>query len=312
MERVIAAMDIDTESIEMQTLGVVKCFDGAISIAPTIGAIHELVRKKSRVSKNWVYKTLSELEAEGYLVTDKIRRPHLYLTSNEMICRALNARRLRAIKAIEDDIKTIDRKIEILETTDLTDFYNLMTHKEDENGLSQDPAIIEGAENVEMSASQAIFAAAQEGDIIRSLTPLRILDKGLVNTGKLELEMAKALARGAIVKSLFIPTTDDLSEIDEASNFFRMKHKEMLEHTRNNRIITRIFPRPHSTYRFITLNSERIAMFMTNVARPELVLISTNKGTPRLIKDALLTWHRLWDQSIDSNEQVAASLEKAV
>ncbi|MHA1770125.1 MAG: hypothetical protein ACTSYL_11490 [Candidatus Thorarchaeota archaeon] len=312
LERIIAAMEIDIDSIEMQTLGAVIRAENLIYASPTIEYIYELLKKKTRVSKNWIYKTLSELEEEGYLVTDKIRRPHLYLTQNEKIEQALDKKRLKIIYALEKEIKSIEDKIELLETANLAEFYNLMANKEEGMLLARDPAIIEGAENVEMSTTRAIFASAKEGDIIRSLTPLRILDKGLVNSGKLELEMTRALERGAIVKSLMIPTTIDLKEINGASNFFHLKHKEMLRYTRNNRILVRIYPRPHQTYRFLALNDERIVMFMTNIASPEIALITTNRGIPRFIEDALRTWTRLWDQAIDANEQVIASLEQAI
>ncbi len=299
IERTLRTINLYEESVEMRVLKALFQLNHRMTMGATLDAVHDEVSEGKEISKNWIYKILAEFEAEGFITPDRIRRPHLYLVSRESIAMGIEKRRKKVAKRIDAQIEHIEKEIEMIEKTDLSEMVSHLLSRGREFHEEMESFIVEGQDNVETVIAQEIFTRADSGDVIRTFVPVGVVNRSWKSTGALESAILEALKRGARIQSLLVAPDEQALNVLRTTRIDERAHKDFVEFIREGAVTIRLYPEPRVTYRLVALNDEKMALFMTNISRPETALITTGKGSPQLVTDAVRTFEKLWEQAVD-------------
>ncbi len=92
---------------------------GLGSERPTFDKICREIRepKGFRPKRAWVYRCLDELEEEGFIAVDKLRRPSAYSATRMTILAGLGRACRSRVAALQEDVRVFTEAIRVLEDT---------------------------------------------------------------------------------------------------------------------------------------------------------------------------------------------------
>ncbi|MHA2160001.1 MAG: hypothetical protein ACXABE_13955, partial [Candidatus Thorarchaeota archaeon] len=72
----------------------------------------------------------------------------------------------------------------------------------------------------------------------------------------------------------------------------------------------RISREPINTYRILSLNEEKMLLYLTHAKESDMAALVHREDNPKLIDDAISTFDKLWETGIDVLDLVKKMLEK--
>ena len=140
--------------------------------APTFGDIRIYLDKslKKTLSKQWIYKCLSNLEKKGFIKVDMIATPKIYRTSGELIKQVIEREISIAKDKLGSEKEEIAKNIETLEDQDMSVVTSYLVGMMRESDKKSEVKFLETLTGVREAIFDLISNAA-EGD------PLRIGEK---------------------------------------------------------------------------------------------------------------------------------------
>ncbi len=301
----IAALNvlgIDLRSVEMKVLAAITKIRDSLSKTTTIDGIYEEISETEKVTKNWVYKVVSKLIQDEFVKIDKIRRPHLFLSSEKQVIRGITKKRETQLQALDEQIRRIERDIDILESTRDRDLFAYITGEKFEQRPVTDPAIVEGVFQVEIAAVENIFRLAEKGDNVRIMTTMTAIPPDPDKAGLIEKEIVNAGKRGALIQILMTRSSNEDGRLNTLGTFLRSLRADVIEAIENGNLELYFYPEPRKTYRFYALNGERMVMYISDLYRPETSIVLTRSSMPALFNGAMETFERLKAESHYMND----------
>jgi DNA-binding PadR family transcriptional regulator len=296
-------LGIDINSSQMMMLRAVLAATRGPSKSATYKEITEHLQKleKKKYTKAYIYRQLSDLKDEGYLVIDSVQTPRKYVISESGIVKSLEKKRKESLSRQLARKQEVATKLNLLKTTSLENvafiLYNLLLGLEP----AEESIIIEGIENVRSTIIREFGEAAKPGDVIRIIAPVSILDKGLEKAGMAEMSLMARAFDGVKIIGLMIPTKGKESETHELiSNYIQNVKDSFIRLASTGNSSLRIAKENILTYRMVSLNSDKMLLYLTHAADSDMAALILRKDNPGLIDDAVTTFNRIYEVANDA------------
>ncbi|TFG33107.1 hypothetical protein EU528_01240 [Candidatus Thorarchaeota archaeon] len=296
-------LGIDVDSSQMMILKAVMAAARGPSKFVTYKEIVKHLQKleKKKFTKAYVYRHLSNLKDEGYLVCDPVQTPRRYAISKTGIDNALEEKRKEALSGCLTRRQEIAAKLNLLESISPDNIaftlYNQLRGLESLQGS----IIIEGIENVRSAVIREFGEAAKPGEVIRVIAPASVLDRGLQQAGMAEMSLMARAIDGVKVIGLMMPVKGKESITKELiSNYIKNVRDSFVKLASTGNISLRIAKENFKTYRMVSLNSDKMLLYLTHAADSDMAALILRKDNPGLIDDAVTTFDTIYDAATDA------------
>jgi Fe2+ or Zn2+ uptake regulation protein len=268
-----------------------------------------LTEKGIKLSKVWIYKCLSRLEEDGFVITERISNPRQYLTSQRIIANALEQKRKAKVDGLKSDREKATADLESVKGTSVEDL-TMMAYDTIVGSVPIDTStVIEGVENVRSTLIREFFQKAKPGDVIRLLAPIQAIDRDNETSGVTELELLKKAAEGIRLLSILVPTEDESRDPKVISKYIGGLGEILREVMLTGNLEVRSPKTPLKTYRMVALNTNVMLLYLTHSPASDMAALVRREDNPGLVDDALNTFDKIWDVGVDIMETVAMLAE---
>jgi DNA-binding PadR family transcriptional regulator len=301
-------LGIDIDSSQMKILKAVMAASGrpakSVSYKEITEKLQELENKKSSYTKAYIYRHLSNLEQEGYLVIDAVQKPRKYAISESGMLGLLRKKKELALSNLHTEKQELLNKLNILtsanpESVAFVAFNQLMGLESIASSI-----IIEGIENVRNSVIREFGRVAKPGDKIRVIAPASVLDGGLDHAGMAEVSLLTRAADDVKVWGLLVPTRDLSFTAKLMAKFMDNISDMFARFASSGNIVLKIAKENLKTYRMVSLNREKMLLYLTHAADSDIAALIHRKDNPGLIDDAVDTFDKLSAEGIDIIELI--------
>ena len=304
-------LGVDVDSSQMMVLkGLIAAAGGLSKFVPYKEfAAHLEKLEKKKYTKAYIYRRLSDLENEGFIVVDTIKHPREFLISEAGIVKALEKKRKSMLSETQTKRKEVLTKQNLLTTTDPEDvamvLYNQLVGLDSIEGS----VVIEGVESVRSTVIREFGEAAKPGDEIRVIAPASVLDRGLGKSGMAEMSLMARAMDGVKIIGLLMPVEGKQSFTTELIlSYIQNVGEAFVNLASTGNISLRIAKENSKTYRMVSLNSEKMLLYLTHAAESDMAALIQRKDNSGLIDDAIRTFDTIFDEAIDVMEIVKQAL----
>lgn len=265
---------------------------------------------EKKYTKAYIYRRLNDLEENRFIIIETIHTPRTYTITDSSVAKALEAKRqdklsVNLIK--KQDLTTKLNRLKAVKSQELA----LMLHNQLAGVSSIEGSImIEGIENVRSTILREFAEGAKEGDLVRVLSHASTLADGLGPGGVTELRLLQGGFRGVKVQGLVTPTGKDNLDLNLMASHLSSMIDVFEQAAKTGNIQIRISRQPINTYRIVSLNEDKMLLYLTHAKESDVAALIHRKDNPGLIDDALKTFDELWGTSIDVLELVKQMLQK--
>jgi Fe2+ or Zn2+ uptake regulation protein len=306
----LESFGINMDSGEMRVLqSLLRA--GLGSERPTFDRIYSIIKEsKGRVPKRaWVYRCLDNLEADGFISVDKLQRPRLYSASRLTIVSGLNRARRNRIAALQDDLCLVTQTMQLLDYTSPIAMSAYVYEALTGGGRQPATGVVRGVDNVRKLIRTEILDKAVPGDTMRLTHRLDNL-AGIKDTmSVIDEEILSVILRGVDMHVVLIPSAL-ASDMSTVSQVMLGHQTQIMDALKSRHLVFRMYPHDIQTYRLLALNNEKLMMILTHAWRPDTVVLFKRDEHPVLVDNAIQTFDRLWDESVDAAQLLAARLQK--
>ncbi len=300
--RNLQQLGIDVDSSQIMVLKGLMAAAGGPSKFVTYKEIAAHLEKleKKKYTKAYIYRRLSDLENEGFIVVDTIRHPRQFSISEAGIVKALEEKRKKMLSETQTKRQEVTTKQKLLTTTNPENvamvLYNQLAGLDSIKGS----VVIEGIESVRNTVVREFGEAAKPGDEIRVIVPASVLDAGLKKSGMAEMSLMARAMDGVKIIGLVMPIEGKQSRTTELIlNYIENVGEAFVNLASTGNIILRIAKESSQTYRMVSLNSDKMLLYLTHAVESDMAALIQRKDNPGLIDDAVKTFDTIFDEAID-------------
>ncbi len=293
-------VDVDSNQI-MVLRGVMAAAGGLSKFVPykEIAAHLEKIEKK-KYTKAYIYRQLSDLENEGFIVVDTIRHPKQFSISEAGIVKALEKKRKKMLSETQTKKQEVTTKQNLLSTTNPEEVAMILYNQLVGLDAIAGSVVIEGVENVRSTIIREFGEAAKPGDEIRIIAPASVLDGGRRKSGMAEMSLMTRAKDGVKIISVLMPVEGKRSfTTDLILNYIQHIGDAFTKLASTGNISFRIAKKNYQTYRMVSLNSDKMLLYLTHAAESDMAALIQRKDNPGLIDDAVKTFDTIFNESID-------------
>jgi Fe2+ or Zn2+ uptake regulation protein len=306
----LESLGINMDSGEMRVLqSVLRA--GLGSERPTFERICSAIKEsKGRAPKRaWVYRCLDNLEADGFISIDKLQRPRLYSASRLTMISGLEHARRNRIAALEDNLRSVTQSMQLLDNTRPNAMSAFVYEAATGGGRQPVNSVIRGVDNVRRLIRNEILDKAVPGDTMRLTHRLDNL-AGIKDTmSVIDEEILSAILKGVDMHVVLIPSAL-ASDMSAVSQVMLGHQTQIMEALKSRHLVFKMYSHDIQTYRLLALNNEKLIMILTHAWRPDTVVLFNRDEHPVLVDNAIQTFDRLWNESVDAAQLLAARLQK--
>jgi len=307
-------LGIDVNSSQMIMLKAIMSAAGGTSIPVTYNEIDDHIEKihGKKFSRAYIYRQLKQLEDEGYISSEQeLGHARGYQILESEIIKMLTRKKEDASLQLVEKKKKLTQELALLQTVNAESA--ACKHYNHLMGLAPtvDSIAIEGIENVRSTVIREFGNAATPGDEIRVIAPANILGPGrLEQAGMAELSLITRAADGVKIIGLMIPAKESPADPDLFIEYLAGMVSQFTQLASTGNIILRISKNQIQTYRMVSLNREKMLLYLTHAADSDMAALIHRKDNPGLIDDAVDTFDRIFNESIDILELIRQAMAK--
>jgi len=304
-------LGVDVDSSQIMVLKALMAAAGGLSKFVKYKEIAEHLERleKKKYTKAYIYRRLTDLENDEFIVVDTIQHPRQFSISEAGIVKALEKKRKKMLSETQTKRQEVTSKRNLLATTNPEEvamtLYNQLAGLDSINGS----VVIEGVESVRSTIIREFGEIAKPGDEIRVIAPASILDRGLEQAGMAELSLMARASDGVKVIGLLTPIEGKQSiTMKLILNYIENVGEAFINLASTGNILLRIAKENIKTYRMVSLNSEKMLLYLTHAPESDMAALIQRKDNPGLIDDAVKTFDTIYDEGIDVMDIVKQSL----
>jgi len=300
--RNLQQLGVDVDSSQMMVLKGLMAAAGGPSKFVTYKEIAAHLGKleKKKYTKAYIYRRLTDLEKEGFIVVDTIQHPKQFSISEAGIVKSLMKKRKMRVSEIETKRQNVTTKQKMLTTINpenvaLT-LYNELV------GLNtiEGSVVIEGVESVRSTIIREFGEVSKPGDEIRIIAPASVIDGGLRKSGLAEMSLMARANDGVKIICVLMPVEGKQSATtDLILNYIQHIGDAFNKLASTGNISFRIAKKNYQTYRMVSLNSDKMLLYLTHAAESDMAALIQRKDNPGLIDDAVKTFDTIFNEAID-------------
>lgn len=257
----------------------------------------------------WIYRCLDELEDEGFISIDKLQRPRVYVASRMTVLYGLRRAREDRIAALQDDLRSVAKKIQLLEDTSSEALSAYVYEAATGSGIHRDVEVVRGVDNVRRLIRTEFLDKSSTGDTMRLTHRLDNLVGVKDTMSPIDIEILSVILKGVDMHVLLIPSAM-ASDMSSVSKNVLGHEAQMIEAVKSGHLVFKLYSRDIQTYRLLALNNEKLMMILTHAYRPDTVVLFKRDEYPVLVDNAIQTFDRLYNESIDALQLLQAALQK--
>ena len=250
-------------------------------------------------SKVWVYKILRSLKDSGFIVVEPLPPPSKYVASVDTIITAIEEiKNVRLEEFGETERQLIDDAALLSRMTS----YNLAVYVLKILSGTLEPEtsrIVQGVENVRQAILTEIIEPAKEGDIIRFTQNIDSVGSLVQMSGAVEEAIMKAVLRGIKLRAMVTGPTVKAEDMAPVTDYVANITDLVMDALRSGNVEIRIQTSKDPTYRMISLNNERVILFLTSLAHPGTAAVMNRQASASNIDDAIRTFDKLFSDGLD-------------
>jgi len=125
-----------------------------------------------------------------------------------------------------------------------------------------------------------------------------------------ELSLITRAADGVKIIGLMIPAKESPADPDLFIEYLAGMVSQFTQLASTGNIILRISKNQIQTYRMVSLNREKMLLYLTHAADSDMAALIHRKDNPGLIDDAVDTFDRIFNESIDILELIRQAMAK--
>jgi hypothetical protein len=265
--------------------------------------------KGLKPKRAWVYRCLDELVEEGFIAVDKLQRPRMYFSTRTTILAGLGRARKNRLDALQDSLHTITEKISLLQDASPEAMSARVYEAATGSGKQRTPSVVRGVDNVRRLIRTEFLEKSSTGDTMRLTHRLDNLVGVKESMSPIDIEILSVILKGVDMHVLLIPSAiaSDMSPVSQ--NVFGHQNM-MIEAVKGKHLEFKLYPRDVQTYRLLALNNDKLMMILTHAYRPDTVVLFNRDEYPVLVDNAIQTFDRLYNDSIDAGQLLVGALQK--
>jgi Fe2+ or Zn2+ uptake regulation protein len=297
----LAKIGVDMNSNQMMVFKAVLVAADGLSKQVTYQDVADVLKKTSdkKYSKAYVYRQLSSLEEEGFIIMDPVQHPQRYSVIESSVSNALKRKSQQTISKLLKKRQDLTTQVNLLETVNPEDVaiaaYNTLV------GITSlgESTIIEGIENVRSTVIREFADGAKKGDHVRVLAPASTIANGLGPGGMTELRIMQGASKGVKVHGMLTPLHQSNMSTELIAGFLKTISGPFIEAVNTGNVKIKLAREPVQTYRMISLNNEKMLLYLTHAKDSDVAVLIHRGNNAGLIDDAVSTFNRLWENSVD-------------
>lgn len=257
----------------------------------------------------WVYRCLDELEEEGFIAVDKLQRPRVYFATRMTILAGLGRARKNRVAALQDDVQAIAHEIRLLEDSGPTVMSAYVYEAATGSGEQRNTGVVRGVDNVRRLMRTEFLEYSSSGDTLRLTHRLDNLIGVKDTMSLIDKQLLSVTLKGVDLHVLLIPSAlaSDMSSISE--NVMGQENL-MMDAMKSNHFALKLYPQDIQTYRLLALNNDKLMMILTHAYRPDTVVLFNRDEHRVLVDNAIQTFDRLYNESIDAGKMLLGALQR--
>ncbi|MDH4214040.1 MAG: hypothetical protein OEV85_08980 [Candidatus Thorarchaeota archaeon] len=304
---ILTKLGVDMNSSQMMVFKAIITAANGLSRSVTYKEIVDAIKKiaDKKYTKAYVYRQLSSLEKEGFIVVDAIQHPKRYSISESTLSSALARKSQHTLSELKSKHQAITRQLKLLETVDPEELaitaYNTLV------GISpgSESTIIEGIENVRSTVIREFADGAKPGDYVRVLAPASTIAEGLGPGGMTELRIIQGASKGVKVHGMLTPFQQQEMSTELIAGFLKTLSGPFFEAVNTGNVKVKLAREPVQTYRMVSLNNDKMLLYLTHAKESDVAALIHRGKNAGLIDDAVSTFDRLWENGVDIAEILA-------
>ncbi|TFG33915.1 hypothetical protein EU527_05905 [Candidatus Thorarchaeota archaeon] len=300
IEEILERIGFDLNSNVMMVFRAILLASGSLGNYTTFREIETQLREmgEKRYTKAYLYRLFKELEEDELIIVDAIHRPKRFAITKIGLIRALEKRRNELLSTLLMKRQDLTVKYNLLGKTNTQDLAITMYNQIVGAATIDESVVIEGVENVRTTVIREFADIAKRGDIIRVLAPGSILDGGLEQSGLAEQRLMARAMDGVRVAGVILPQKHQEFTRDLITNFLKNTGDSLKALAATGNITITIAKEFISTYRMVSLNNEKMLLYLTHAAESDTAALIHRQDNPGLIDDAVKTFDTLYEEGI--------------
>jgi hypothetical protein len=242
---------------------------------------------------------LHDLEESGFVSTDTIHSPRTYTITESTVAKAIEAKRQDKLSESQTDRQELTSRLNRLKTVRLQQLAIMLHHQLAGKSAIEKSVMIQGIENVRSTIIREFTENAKEGDLIRVLAHTSTLAEGLGPSGVTELKLIETCFRGVKVRGLLTPAGQESSDLNIMADFIAPIVDAFTQVAKTGNLKARLLNEPVNTYRIVSLNEDKMLLYLTHGSESNLAALIHRKDNPGLIDDAIKTFDKLFETGVD-------------
>ena len=257
--------------------------------------------EKKKYTKAYVYRHLSDMKDEGYLVIDDVQTPRKYAISEAEIVNSFQEKQKESLSNLQIKRQEITSKLNLLKTVNSENIAFVLYNQLMGLDAIKGSVIIEGIENVRSTIIREFGEASKQGDVIRVIAPANVLDRGFERSGMAEMSLMARSIDGVKVMGLIMPVEGQQAFTKKLiASYIHNIRDSFVRLASTGNISIRIAKEAYKTYRMVSLNSDKMLLYLTHAASSDMAALIQRKDNPGLIDDAVETFDRINEEATDT------------
>ncbi len=299
------ALEIVLSSSDMQILKALFNAQSSIHKYLTCDELNAYISDKDEkeVTKTWIYQCLNSLENRGFIHVDILANPRKYMASAETVSVGLDKALRKRMREIDYELETLEQSITELKSLDSTlvtsRFKNILTGRSE----IKEYTIIVTSDDFRKAITTQLLANTKKGDVLHIIDRPALLRDSIGQSGIAEKMIVEFVNKGGILKTLLL-VKDIQSELEMLLNFLGNIRDSFLEGLASNRMEIKILNHRANTYRFLSLNNEKMILILTDSICPDKAILFDREDNSILFDDALKNFNELFEKGKNISEMM--------
>ncbi|MCK5238997.1 MAG: hypothetical protein KAR33_05580 [Candidatus Thorarchaeota archaeon] len=302
MKNLLEVIGVSLMARDIQILGALLKLHVAQSEGHTVEDIRQKVNSEAdkKFSKTWIYKCLSNLEAGGFIIVNRIDTPNTYSAGLESIGTALQNHIDKGLVEIEVVEKEIEEDIQFLNLQNADTLAENLFESITGQDVEKTSRVVEGLQNVRNLIISELTEGVGEGDILRVNERGELIGLEGMQSDAVESSILKAIENGLEVRAIFreVPFGKG-SEKGTLKAYLQKEGTSLIKGVMSGKLKVRVIKDATLSYRMMSLNGEKMLLFLTDASLPDSVAFVTRDANPKLIDDAIDAFDKAWANSED-------------
>ncbi|MHA1576892.1 MAG: hypothetical protein ACTSU3_05990, partial [Candidatus Thorarchaeota archaeon] len=256
---------------------------------------------KKKLSRQWIYKCLSNLEEKGFIKVDAVASPKIYRTSGDLIKQVIEREISIAREKLSSDEKEITKNIEELEEQDMQLVTSYLIGLMRDSDKKSDVKVLETNLQVK-EAIRDMCSNVVEGDILRISEKANLLQLESRDSSEEENAVMRAVQlEGLQIRSLMeLPKTrtDEFPKI--FLDYFGKQLPLLKDVMQSGKLQIRVNKSKRFPHKMLCYNREKLLLTMSESDyRPSQAIYMSREDNTWLVDNTVDTFDELWEDAVD-------------